>query len=127
MTLTDIAAAMWDHAPRMGANAPQLSIEEMRQLVSYLWAGQFFEASGNPKAGEHVFVSKHCATCHNDPSSGAPKLTGSGRSFTAATMVSVLWQHGPRMLDEMKAKRIPWPRFDASEMSNLIAYLNRGK
>ncbi|HEY6340299.1 MAG TPA: c-type cytochrome [Bryobacteraceae bacterium] len=127
MTLTDIGAAMWNHAPRMGSNPPQLSTEETRELVSYLWAEQFFEDSGNPKAGEHVFASKHCATCHNDPSSGAPKLTGSSRSFTAATMFSVLWRHGPRMLDEMKAKRIAWPRFDASEMSNLIAFLNRGK
>jgi mono/diheme cytochrome c family protein len=132
MTLTDIAAAMWNHAPRMGGNPPQISTEETRELVSYLWARQFFEGEGNPSAGARVFASKHCVACHNDPSSGAPKLpkaglTGGGGEFTAATMVSALWRHGPRMLDQMKSKGISWPRFSGTEMANLIAFLNRGK
>jgi hypothetical protein len=45
-------------------------------------------------------------------------------------MVAALWHHGPRMLELMEARGIVWPRFDAQEMSNLIAYLNskdRGK
>jgi mono/diheme cytochrome c family protein len=123
-TLTDIAAAMWNHEPKMAENPPQFTEDEMRELVSYLWAGQFFRDEGNPSAGERVFTSKHCAACHNNPSSGVPKLTGSGRSFTAATMVSSLWYHGPRMLGEMNSKGIRWPRFEGREMANLIAYLN---
>ena len=123
-TLTDIAVAMWNHEPRMAPNPPRIDVEEMRELVSYLWAGQFFKDSGNPAAGERVFTSKHCATCHNDASSGAPTLTGTGQSFTGTTMVSALWHHGPRMLDQMQGKGIAWPHFDAQEMSNLIAYLD---
>ena len=96
----------------------------MREIVSYLWADQFFEDAGNPTAGARVFAAKGCATCHNDASSGAPKLTGTGRSFNAATIVSVLWHHGPQMLDQMKTKGIAWPRFEGSDMANLIAYLN---
>jgi mono/diheme cytochrome c family protein len=128
-TLTDIAAAMWDHAPRMeaaGAAPVKLEPGEMRQLLSYLWAKQFFEDSGNPAAGRRVFVAKRCATCHEDASSGAPRLAGSGRVFSGASMVSSLWHHGPRMLDQMNAKSIPWPRFEGTQMSNLIAYLNGG-
>jgi len=124
MTLIDIAVAMWDHQPRMKTVPAPLSIEEMRDLTSYLWAGQFFEARGNPAAGARVFAAKRCAVCHENPASGAPKLAGTGRSFTAATMVSALWHHGPRMLDQMKAKSIAWPRFDGAEMANLVAYLN---
>ena len=71
-TLTDIAVEMWNHEPRMTPNPPQLSLEEMRDLVSYLWAGEFFKDSGSPSAGGRLFTSKHCATCHNDASSGAP-------------------------------------------------------
>jgi hypothetical protein len=26
----------------------------------------------------------------------------------------------------MRAKKIPWPRFDGTEMADLIAYLNSG-
>jgi mono/diheme cytochrome c family protein len=127
MTLTDIAVEMWNHEPKMAPNPPQLTADEMREIVSYLWAAQFFAGDGSASAGERVFRSKRCSACHNDPASGAPKLTGSGRAFTAATIVSALWRHGPRMLEQMKAKGIAWPRFDGPDMANLIAYLNGGK
>jgi mono/diheme cytochrome c family protein len=123
-TLTDIAVGMWNHEPRMPAAPAPLGLDEMREIVSYLWAAQFFQDQGKASAGARVFAAKHCAGCHNDPAGGAPKLTGVKDSFTAATMVSALWHHGPAMLDQMKAKGIRWPRFDGSEMANLIAYLN---
>jgi mono/diheme cytochrome c family protein len=127
-TLTDIAVAMWDHGPRMPAAPAPFSLADMRDIVSYLWAEQFFEDSGSPSAGARVFAAKRCATCHNDASpnntTGAPKLTGVGRTFNAATIVSTLWHHGPQMLDQMKAKGIAWPRFEGRDMANLIAYLN---
>ncbi len=126
-TLTDIAAAMWNHAPKMaaaGAQPVKLEAGEMRELLSYLWAEQFFQDPGNPAAGRRVFTAKRCATCHEDASTGAPRLTGAGRSFSAAAMVSALWHHGPRMLDQMQAKGISWPRFERAQMSDLIAFLN---
>jgi cytochrome c2 len=129
-TLTEIAATMWNHAPRMaaaGAKPVKLEPGEMRELLSYLWAEQFFEGSGNSGAGRHVFAAKHCTTCHEDSSTGAPKLTGAGRSFSGATMVSALWRHGPSMLNQMKAKGISWPRFEGTQMSDLIAFLNSTK
>lgn len=124
MTLTDIAVAMWEHEPRMPAAPAPLSLGDMREIVSYLWAEQFLEDAGSPTAGARVFAAKRCATCHNDPSSGAPKLAGTARSFNATTIVSVLWHHGPQMLDQMKTKGIAWPRFEGQDMANLIAYLN---
>jgi cytochrome c2 len=129
-TLTEIAATMWNHAPKMaaaGAQPVKLEPGEMRELLSYLWAEQFFEDSANPAAGRRVFAAKRCATCHENPSTGAPKLVGAGRSFNGAAMVSALWHHGPRMLDQMKAKGISWPRFERTQMSDLIAFLNSAK
>jgi len=123
-TLTGIAVDMWNHAPRMAGAAPALDAQEMRDLVSYLWAQQFFEDSGRAAAGQRVFTKKHCVVCHDDASSGAPKLTGRREPFTGSAMVSALWRHGPKMLSKMKAKGISWPRFDGAEMANLIAYLN---
>jgi mono/diheme cytochrome c family protein len=123
-TLIDIAVAMWNHEPKMPTAPAPLSVGEMREMVSYLWASQFFEDQGNAAAGERVFAAKRCAGCHTDGSSGAPKLAEMKRPFTAASMVSALWHHGPTMLDEMKIKGFDWPRFDGSEMTNLIAYLN---
>ncbi len=123
-TLTGIAVAMWNHEPRMAAAPAPLDVREMREITSYLWAQQFFEDQGSAARGARVFTAKHCTVCHDDASSGAPKLSGTGRSFNAATMVSVLWRHGPHMLDQMKNKGIAWPRLDGADMSNLIAFLN---
>jgi mono/diheme cytochrome c family protein len=127
-TLTDIAVTMWEHEPRMPAAPAPLSLGDMREIVSYLWAEQFFEDAGKPVAGARVFAVKGCANCHNDAShnnaTGAPNLTGTGRALNAATIVSALWHHGPQMLDQMKAKGLAWPRFEGKDMANLIAYLN---
>jgi cytochrome c551/c552 len=127
MTLIDVAVAMWNHQPKMQTAPVPLSVDEMRDIASYLWAGQFLEDRGSSSAGGRVFTAKHCVVCHENPASGAPTLTGTGRSFTAATMVSALWHHGPRMLDRMKTQGIAWPRFEGAQMSDLIAFLNSAK
>jgi mono/diheme cytochrome c family protein len=127
-TLTEIAAEMWNHAPRMaaaGAKFVKLDPGEMRQLLSYLWAEKFVRGSGSPAAGRRVFAGKHCASCHDNQSGGAPNLAG--RSFNGATMVSALWHHGPQMLKDMSAKGIAWPRFESAQMADLIAFLNSAK
>jgi len=124
-TLTDVAAAMWSHQPRMAAAPSQLTPGEMREIASYLWAAQFFEDAGDVAAGRRVFTAKRCTACHEDTANGAPKLLG--KTFTGATMVSALWRHGPQMLEQMKAKRVPWARFEAVQMSDLIAFLNSGR
>ncbi len=126
-TLTEIAAEMWNHAPRIaasGAPSTNLTPDQMRDLVSSFWAAKFFEDSGRPASGSRVFASKNCAVCHNDASSGAPRLPIPGRDFSGAAMISALWRHGPRMLDLMKAKGLEWPRFNGAQMADLIAYLN---
>jgi cytochrome c551/c552 len=128
-TLTEIAAAMWNHAPAMrAAGAPPVHFEpdEMRELLSYLWAKQFFEGSGDPRRGARVFSSKGCPTCHASGTSGAPRLPRGGAEFSGASMVSALWRHGPTMLEAMTKRGTPWPRFDGTEMADLIAYLNSG-
>lgn len=121
-TLTDIAAAMWHHQPEMKQPPVVLSPGDMQQLIGYIWARQYFTGTGDAGRGKKVFTEKSCATCHNDPSSGAPKL---GKGQSDITMVAALWQHGPQMLDMMNAKRIVWPRFSAREMDDLVAFLNQ--
>jgi mono/diheme cytochrome c family protein len=125
-TLTDVAADMWDHAPKMAQPPPHLALGEMRQIVSYLWAEAILQDSGAPADGKKVYAAKNCAICHNDPSSGAPSLSDRRGSFSTISMISTLWRHGPRMLKEMEAKRVAWPKISPRQMSDLIAYLNAG-
>jgi cytochrome c2 len=128
-TLTELAASMWNHEPIMakaGAPPTKFAPDEMIELLGYLWAQRFFEDEGNASAGRRVFVSKRCASCHEDPSGRAPKLAGA-RGFNGATMVSALWRHGRSMLNQMKVQGVAWPRFDGAQMADLIAYLNTRK
>ena len=122
-TLTDIAVAMWNHSPKMTGQAKTFAPGEMPQLLSYIWADQYFEASGNPNAGRKVFSSKSCTTCHSG-SGGAPDLSERKGQFSSVSMVASLWRHGPTMLDKMKQMNIQWPRLSERQMSDLIAYLN---
>lgn len=129
-TLTEIAAEMWNHGPRMASlDAPPVVFAqgEMRELLSYIWAQQFFEDARDPARGQKVFVSKGCAGCHENPSSGAPALTSIAGRFSGPAMVSALWRHGPAMLAKMKATNGKWPRLTADDMSAVIAYLNLSK
>lgn len=96
----------------------------MRELLSYLWASQFFNVDGNPNRGKRIFATKHCEACYDDPSSGAPDRSKRQDPLNGSTMVSVLWRHGPQMLEQMQKKGIKWPRFESREMSDVIAYLN---
>jgi mono/diheme cytochrome c family protein len=121
-SLTQIAVDMWNHAPSMKPII--LTQDEMRQILGYIWARQYFRGEGSAARGKMVFEQKACASCHNDPSSGAPKLTRGKEGYSAITMISVLWGHGPRMLELMEQKKISWPRFTASQMADLIAHLN---
>ena len=123
-TITQIAVDMWNHQPNMKQPPPELSADEMRQILAYVWARQYFRGEGNVDRGKRVFTAKNCAVCHNDPSSGAPKLGGRKDSYSDITMVAALWEHGPRMLEEMNRRKLPWPRFTGQQMSDLIAYLN---
>lgn len=121
-TLTGIAVAMWNHAPRMPASPPMMDINEMQEIAGSLWAEQFFRNAGSSNAGKRVYRTRHCAACHDDPASGAPKLAG--HVFSGAVMISALWRHGPQMLDQLQVKKLRWPRFENMDMANLIAYLN---
>jgi mono/diheme cytochrome c family protein len=134
-TVTDFAVAMWNHAPAMAAEAkksgkplPKLEPLEMQELVSYLWDSVLFSEQGNAARGERAFAKKNCTACHGEKSSGAPDLkqwlSQRGDPIRPFSIMSVLWQHGPAMLQGMKAKNVAWPNFSQNEMLDMIAYLN---
>lgn len=126
VTLTAVAAAMWNHASLLRAEPPHIDSEEMRALLGYYWGNRFLDIQGNASHGRRLFTAKHCASCHSGAGPG-PDLSAKAGSFTAVTMLSALWQHGPDMLTQMRDKKISWPNFKAGEMEDLIAALNEKK
>ena len=123
-TLTEIAADMWNHEPNMKNPPPALSQEEMRQILSYIWARQYFRGNGDAGRGKKVFAEKTCGSCHGQAGSPAPNLAKGKDAYSDITIVASLWQHGPRMLQTMEQRKVAWPRFTTQQMADLIAYLN---
>lgn len=121
-TLTDVAVAMWNHKQTTIRLQPALARSPVADYVTTVWAGQFFQEGGRTDRGRRVFIRKNCAGCHDGSASGARIMAN--RPWSAITMVTALWEHGPRIHDEMLRKKLAWPRFNGSEMSDLITYLN---
>lgn len=123
-SLSEVAVDMWNHQGAMKQTPPNFSQEEMRQLLGYIWIRPYFRGGGDASHGKKVFAEKYCASCHDKGTDGAPKLGKTAEGYSSITLISSLWRHGPRMLELMNQRNVPWPRFTAPEMSDLIAYLN---
>ncbi|MDE3167511.1 MAG: c-type cytochrome, partial [Acidobacteriota bacterium] len=63
-TLTDIATDMWNHQPNMKNPPPSIEPREMREIITYIWARQYFAGTGSAERGKKVFADKNCAACH---------------------------------------------------------------
>ncbi len=105
-TLTEVAAAMWNHEPIMskaGATRTTFAPDEMRELLGFLWAQQFFEDVGTASVGRASLRIQAVRFLSRKSFRESTKLTGAG-GFNGATMASALWRHGPSMLAQMKSQ-----------------------
>ncbi len=130
----DLAAAMWNHAPRMaqrmaelGIARPQLDARETGDLVAFLFTLDYFDPRGNEDAGRRLFNEKRCVVCHQVGGAGGvvgPPLDALKQYGSPIYLATAMWNHGPQMAEVMKAKGIPRPTFKDSDLRDLIAYIN---
>lgn len=135
-----LAQAMWNHGPAitakmkaMGVPRPNLDGSDQANILAYIREYSRAEGSqpvyslpGNPIEGKKVFSAKGCVRCHSvygvggkvGPDLGVKKLRRS-----ISQVGALLWNHGPRMWQAMKARGVEFPKFSDSEMSDLVAYL----
>ena len=112
LTLTGVAASMWNHASFLHTEPPRLDVDEMREVLSYAWARQFFEASGDAGRGRRVFAAKRCGECHSGAGPG-PALSAKAGTYNGITMMSALWRHGPaRSVSPAIAHAVCWQARD---------------
>jgi mono/diheme cytochrome c family protein len=82
---------------------------------------------GNPHAGARTFKEKGCSECHSVLGSGgklAPDLGLRGAAGSSMIkLVTQMWNHAPRMWEQVRSSKMAYPRFSAEEMANLFAYL----
>jgi len=131
-TLSQLAGTMWNHSHEMwkgmaekGLEHPTLSSQEMADLVAYLFSTRYFDEPGDPVRGKTVFVKKQCNLCHAKEGKMADLANLKGK-VSPILMAQAMWNHGPKMLEEMSKARVTWQKVEGQEMVDLMEYLNRG-
>ena len=83
------------------------------------------QSPGNPARGQELFAAKQCVRCHLPrPQIGTgPPLDVLRRPQGAYELAGRLWNHAPAMFTVLKLEGLEWPRIDAGEMADLMAYL----
>ena len=132
-TFFDLAAALWNHTPKMAERMrqssmarPRLDPRETGDLVAYLYTLNYFDRTGNATTGRRVFATKHCAECHTIGGKGqgaGPDLGTMGAYASPIAIAAAMWNHAPRMTAVMAGRGIARPTFQGSELLDLIAYL----
>jgi cytochrome c551/c552 len=83
--------------------------------------------TGDPRAGAEIFQRKGCGDCHSVLGSGgtlAPDLGLQGAAGSSMNeLVTQMWNHAPRMWEQIRSAKIDYPRFTSEDMANLFAYL----
>ncbi len=135
LTMTQMAGAMWNHAPIMEKLARQKGISwvpfkgsEMRDLIAYLYSISLLDRPGDPRRGERLFVEKGCATCHSVGGKGGkigPDLKQWKRFGSPFLWAELMWNHALEMEKKMQEFGVPWPRFEGNDAVDLIAYIQQ--
>lgn len=132
-----LAQAMWNAGPTMqkdqlgrGNAIPNFSRNEMADLQAYIRAQGLrgdrqveLLPLPDPLRGAAVFDSKRCVACHRRAGGEGPVLGSLALRLTVSEISGTLWNHSYAMGDRMQARGIPFPRFEGTEMPDLISYL----
>lgn len=130
-SLTRLAALMWNKAPamtaamrRMAIEVPELTADEMADIVAYLYSLRYFEGAGIASRGARVVRTRGCLECHSLEGRGgddAPDLAGARHLTSPAAVIAAMWNHisaAPDLPDPGG-----WPSLSPREMADVAAYL----
>ena len=135
-----VAAAMWNHGPRMaevmkakGIERPTFKGRELVDTIAYVVATARDAGAptvqvipGTPERGQRLFAEKSCATCHAVGGRGGkvgPALGGSAHHVSLTDFAGLMWSHGPTMWARMKERGIEFPQLTGQDMADVVAYL----
>jgi len=127
----EFAATIWNKAPAMaaamqprGISVPQLTPEQMADIVAYLYSVRYF-AGGSVQQGYAVAAQKGCLNCHalrGERGKPAGDLTKGKELSSPAAVLAALWNHAV-VTPTVAGKKAEWPVLKPQEMADLIAML----
>ena len=127
---SQLAALMWNHSPEMwgrmlARKIPILKFDkkEMADLFSFLHFIRYMDEPGNPQRGKVLMETRGCAKCHTIKEGTQGDLSRWAAYTNPILWAEMMWNHAPRMGQEMKKKGIPQAEFRGNEMVDLISYI----
>ncbi len=136
----DLAGIMWNHAPKMLKRMrelelpyPEFTRQEMVELTAYLYYQRYLGEPGDLYRGKVLLQKKGCLTCHSIAGRGGklgPAFDRLAKYVSPLYLAQALWNHGPKMEQELRRRGLKRPKFEPGEIVDLAAYIrsaSRGK
>ncbi|OYV72499.1 MAG: hypothetical protein B7Z72_04640 [Gemmatimonadetes bacterium 21-71-4] len=135
-----LAEGMWNHGPAMqarqrdkGVPTPTFEGREMADIQAYIRRASALEPRQVvllkpplPERGRRLFAAKGCVRCHGPAGRGTaygPDLRAATLHLSVSEIAGVLWNHSFVMSSQMRARGVAFPKFQGTEMADVIAFL----
>lgn len=132
-SVTEVAGFMWNHGTVMWERmrerrVPSVTFQgnEMADIIAYLYFINYFDRPGDATRGRELFREKGCRHCHRvgEPDGEVgPDLSVSPMVGSPIETITAMWNHAQTMEPAMRARGIPWPKFEPGEMIDLIEFI----
>ena len=133
LTDAELAAAMWNHVPRMWGRMQEegiphvaISDAEMADLFAYLSFVRALDEPGDPEIGRRLLSQKKCGVCHSvEHGKGAiaPDLRRWAQYRNPAVWAKLMFDHAPKMVEAMHRRGIAPPSLEARELVHIVSYI----
>jgi mono/diheme cytochrome c family protein len=135
-----LAEGMWNNGPAMQAQQsaqrvpiPTFGGREIADIQAYIRQSSNLQGRDvllleppDPNSGRELFRDRGCSNCHGSSGSGTaygPDLHRATQRLRVSEIAGTLWNHSSQMASAMQARGIAFPRFQGSEMADVIAFL----
>lgn len=134
VSLTRLAALMWNHGPAMwikmkerGIEVPKLAGQDMADILSYLYVSHYFDRTASGARGQQLVQARGCTACHSVRGKGgklAADFATSRVVGSPASLIAGMWNHAAYMEARAQKQEIAWPVLKGQELADIATYLN---
>ena len=110
-----------------GIQVPQLTGQDMADVVAYLYASHYFDAvTGRVARGQQLVQSKGCVACHSIRGKGGTVAADFATSTVVSSptaVIAAMWNHGARMEGQAQKQEVSLPVLTGQELADITTYL----